>query len=157
MRPTRSVAVVAFTIAMLLLGTKLVGAQPQPQQEFGAGGGMIYGTVYGFTYDDGLVPIAWATVHAYNGRFTFNASTSEGGGYEMFVPQGTWNVTVAQPGYVSQATIVAVSAGSSSAINFTLNECNCAVPEFPSGMASVLAVLALAAVLVAVKRTKRRK
>lgn len=118
---------------------------------------MIAGAVYGFTYDDGLVPIAWATVYADNGHVTFTASTSGGGDYEMFVPQGTYNVTVVEPGYVPQSSVVAVSAGSASSINFYLEESHVPVPEFPSGMASALAILGLAAVLVAVKRTKRRK
>jgi len=143
----------------LAVGTRLVGAQPQtqPQQEFGAGGGMIAGSVYGFDMFDELQPIAWASVYANNGVHTFTAYTSGGGYYEMFVPQGTYNVTVVEPGYVTQGSVVAVSADSSSTINFYLEESHVPVPEFPSGMVSVTAVLALAAVLVAVRRTKRKK
>jgi len=157
MMPTRYVAVVVFTVAMLVLGTRLVGAQPQPQQQFGAGGGMILGAVYGFDMYDDLRPIAWAPVYANNGRNTFTAYTSGGGDYEMYVPQGTYNVTVVEPGYVPYSSVVAVSAGSASTINFYLEESHVPVPEFPSGMVSAMAVLAFASVLVAVKRTKRRK
>jgi hypothetical protein len=158
MMPKRYVAVIAgFTIAMLVLGTRFVGAQPQPQQQFGAGGGLITGSVYGFDMFDELIPIAWAPVYANNGQRTFTAYTSGGGYYEMYVPQGTYNVTVVQPGYVPQGSVVAVSPGSASTINFYLEESHVPVPEFPSGMASAIAVLAFAAVLVAVKRTKRRK
>ena len=153
----RHVAVIAFAFAMLFVGTGFVSAQFQPQQQFGAGGGMITGTVYGFDMFDELLPIAWAPVYANNGRQTFTAYTGGGGYYEMYVPQGTYNVTVVQPGYVPYSSIVAVSAGSASTINFYLEESHIPVPEFPSGMASAIAVLALAAVLVAVKRTKRRK
>jgi hypothetical protein len=158
MRHTRYVAVVAFTIAMLILGTRLVGAQPpKPQQQYDAGGGIITGAVYGFDMFDELQPIAWATVYASSPQYKFTSYTSGGGVYQMYVPQGTYNVTVVQPGYVPQGNIVAVSAGSASTINFYLEESHVPVPEFPSGMASVIAVLAFAAVLVAVKRTKRRK
>lgn len=157
MRPTRYVAVVAFTIAMLVLGTRLVGATAQPQQQFGAGGGEITGSVYGFDMYDELQPIAWAPVYASNNRYTFTAYTGGGGYYEMFVPQGTYNVTVVEPGYVPYTSVVAVSAGSASTINFYLEESHIPVPEFPSGMVSAIAVLAFAAVLVAVKRSKRRK
>ena len=154
---TRSIAVVVLAVAMLLLGTRLVVAGVQAQQ-FGGGGGMIHGAVYGFTYDDGLTPLAWAPVYASNGQFNFKASTSEGGDFEMYVPEsGTWNVTVVQPGYVTQSMLVAVAPGSAPSINFYLEESHVPVPEFPSGITSVLAVIAFAAVLVAVKRTKRRK
>jgi hypothetical protein len=157
MAPTRYVAIVAFTIAMLVLGTRFVGARPQPQQQFGAGGGMITGSVYGFDMFDELEPIAWAPVHANSGQYSFTAYTGGGGYYEMYVPQGTYNVTVVQPGYIAYSSVVSVSAGSASTINFYLEESHVPVPEFPSGVASAIAVLALAAVLVAVKRTKRRK
>ena len=48
MRSIRYFAIVAFTIGILLLGVKLVGAQPKVQQVWGAGGGEITGSVYGF-------------------------------------------------------------------------------------------------------------
>jgi hypothetical protein len=118
---------------------------------------MITGSVYGFDMYDELVPIAWAPVYASNARYTFTAYTGGGGYYEMFVPQGTYNVTVVQPGYVPYTSVAAVSAGSASTINFYLEESHVPVPEFPSGMVSAIAVLAFAAVLVAVKRSKRRK
>jgi len=155
--PIRYLAVVAFTVGILLLGVKLVGAQPQVRQVYGAGGGEITGSVYGFDYADELQPISWASVYANNGRNTFVAYSDGGGYYEMFVPQGSYNVTVVEPGYVSFSTSVAVSAGSASTINVYLEESHLPVPEFPSGMISAVAVLALAAVLVATRRTKRAK
>ena len=157
MMPIRYLAVVAFTVGILLLGVKLVGAQPQVRQVYGAGGGEITGSVYGFDYADELQPISWASVYADNGRNTFVAYSDGGGYYEMFVPQGSYNVTVVEPGYVSFSTSVAVSAGSASTINVYLEESHLPVPEFPAGMISAVAVLALAAVLVATRRTKRAK
>jgi len=156
MRPIRYFAIVAFTIGVLLLGVKLVGAQTQVRQVFGAGGGEIVGSVYGFDMYDELQPISWASVYANNGRNTFVAYSDGGGYYEMFVPQGMYNVTVVEPGYVPYSTAVAVSPGSASTINIYLEESHLPVPEFPSGMVSAVAVLALAAVLVAVRRTKSK-
>jgi len=156
MKPTRCFVVVAFACAILLLSTNLAAAQPQIQQQFGAGGGMISGSVYGFNMWDELEPIAWASVYANNGRNTFVAYSSGGGYYEMYVPQGFYNVTVVQPGYISYSSTVSVAAGSASTINFYLEESHVPVPEFPSGMAGVLAVLALAAVLLATRRIKRK-
>jgi len=150
-------AVVAFTIAVLLVGTKVVGAQLQVQQSYGQGGGMITGSVYGFDMYDELVPIDWATVRAQNSQYNFVSYTGGGGYYEMYVPEGTYNVTVVEPGYLSYSNVVAVSPGSASTINFYLEQSHVPVPEFPAGMATALMVLSLAAVLVAARRTKRKK
>jgi hypothetical protein len=157
MKPVRYFAMVAFTIGVLLLGTKLVGAQPQVQQAYGGGGGIITGSVYGFDMFDQLQPISWASIYANNGRTTFVAYSSGDGYYEMYVPQGAYNVTVVQPGYVPYSSAVSVSEGSASTINFYLEQSHVPVPEYPSGIASAIAVLALAAVLVAARRTKRSK
>jgi hypothetical protein len=153
----RYFAIMAFTIGILLLGVKLASAQPQAQQVFGAGGGEIVGSVYGFDMYDQLQPISWASVYANNGRNSFVAYTDGGGYYDMFVPQGMYNLTVVEPGYVSYSTAVAVSPGSASTINIDLEESHVPVPEFPSGTVSAVAVLALGAVLVATRRNKRTK
>ena len=145
-----------FTIGVLLLSTRLAVAQPQTQQVFGAGGGSISGSIYGFNMFDQLQPIDWASVYANNGRTTFVAYSNGGGYYQMYVPQGVYNVTVVEPGYISYSSAVSVAPGSASTINFYLEESHVPVPEFPSGMASALVVLALVAVLVATKRTKRK-
>ena len=157
MKFTRYFVIVSFTIAMLLLSTRLVGAQPQVQQFYGGGGGMITGSVYGFDMFDELQPIAWASVSANNGQHTFVAYTGGGGYYEMYVPQGLYNVTVVEPGYVSYTSAVSVAPGSAATINFYLEESHVPVPEFPTGLASAVLVLALGAVLVATRRSKRRK
>jgi hypothetical protein len=157
MKPTRYLAVAALTIGILLVGTKLVGAQPQVQQVYGGGGGMIMGSVLGFNMYNQLEPISWASIYANNGQRTFVSYSDGGGYYEMYVPQGRYNVTVVEPGYVTYSNAVSVGPGSTSTINFILEQSHVPVPEFPSGMASVVAVLALAAVLVAARRTKRTK
>ena len=150
-----SYIIVAFAIAALFVGVRVVGAQSQPQQSYGAGGGMITGSVYGFDMYDEFVPIVWAPVYAKNAQYSFVAYTGGGGYYEMYVPQGTYNVTVVQPGYVPYSSVVAVAPGSASTINFYLEESHVPVPEFSQAVAPALLVLALAAVLVASR--KRRK
>ena len=157
MKATRYFVLAAFTIAVLLMGTRLVNAHPQVQPTYGGGGGMITGSVYGFDMFDELEPIAWASVYATSGPYSFVAYTGGGGHYEMYVPQGTYNVTVVEPGYVPYSSVVAVSPGSASTINFYLEQSHIPVPEFPSGMALAVTVLALAAVLVATRRTRRKK
>lgn len=157
MKTTRYIALAAFSVAVLLLGTRMANAQPQVQQVYGAGGGEIAGYVYGFNMYNQLEPIAWAPVTADDGQYSFVAYTGGGGYYNMFVPQGTYNVTVTEPGFVPYSSSVAVSPGSASTINMYLYQSHIPVPEFPSGAVSAITILALAAVLVAAKRTKRKK
>jgi hypothetical protein len=157
MKRVHCFAIVGFTIVVLLLGTKLVGAQPQVQQQYGAGGGMITGSVFGFNMWDQLEPIVWASVYANNGQTTFVAYTGGGGYYEMYVPQGSYNVTVVQPGYVAYSNAVSVSPGSASTINFYLEQSHVPVPEFPSGVASAILVVTMSAALVALRRSRRKK
>ena len=157
MKPKQSLVLVGITIAILIIGTKLVAAQPQVQPLYGAGGGMITGSVYGFNMFNQLEPIAWASVYANSGQTRFVAYTSGSGYYAMYVPQGLYNVTVVEPGFVPYSSAVAVSPGSASTINFYLEQSHIPVPEFPSGAVLAVTVLALAAVLVAAKRTRRTK
>ena len=117
---------------------------------------MIMGTVLGFNMWDQLEPVAWATVTADNGQRTFVAYSSSGGFYEMFVPTGSYNVTVIQPGYLSYSNAVAVSDGSTSHINFTLEQSHVPVPEFQPNLALVVMILTLGAALVIRKRSKKR-
>jgi hypothetical protein len=118
---------------------------------------MIIGSILGFNMYNQLEPISWASIYANNGQHTFVSYSDAGGYYEMYVPQGMYNVTVVEPGYVPYSNAVSVGDGSTSTINFYLEQSHVPVPEFPSGMVSAVAVLALAAVLVAARRTKRTK
>lgn len=128
----------------------------QSTQQYG-GGGMITGTVYGFNMYDQLQPIAWATVTASNGQYSFLAYSSGSGNYAIFVhPTGMYNVTVNPPGYVPYSSSVAVSDGSSSVINFDLEQSHVPVPEYPQGAFVLVLFAALASVLI-VQRTMLRR
>jgi hypothetical protein len=81
MKSVRFILAVSVFIALMVLESKMVLAQPQPSQYYGSGGGMIQGTVLGFDMWDQLEPIAWATVTANNGIRSFVAYSSAGGFY----------------------------------------------------------------------------
>lgn len=147
------VVLIAAT-SITILATGVVSAHSSVIQY---GGGYLHGWVYGFNYVNNLIPISWANVTATNGRFVFTAYTGVNGRYEMFLPIGTYNVTVTEPGYVAYGASVAIADGSSSAINFYLEESHVPVPEFPSQAIPVVLMLALAAVLLSKRTTKRAK
>lgn len=142
-------------IALMLVSSKFVLAQTHPDQYYG-GGGAITGYVLGFDMFDQLQPIAWATVSANSAQYKLVAYSGSGGYYDMFVPAGSYNVTVQEPGYKPYSSAVSVSAGSASTINFYLEQSHVPVPEFPTGMISVIAVAALSASVLALRRTRRK-
>jgi hypothetical protein len=160
MKPVRLLLGISLFIALMVLGSKMVAAQPQPSQYYGAGGGAIQGTVLGFNMWDQLEPIAWATVTANNGLRNFTAYSGGGGFYFMFVPTGMYNVTVSQAGYFAYSNAVAVSDGSTNTINVTLELSHVPVPEFQPNLTLIVMVLTLGAALVirrrrSLRRTKR--
>ena len=156
MKSVQLILATSAFIALMVLGSKLVLAQPQTNQYSGSGGGMIQGTVYGFNMYDQLEPILWATVTANNGVHSFVAYSSSGGFYSMFVPTGFYNVTVIQPGYVVYSNVVAVSDGSTSSINFYLEQSHVPVPEFQPNFTLMVMILTLGAALVVRKRSLKR-
>jgi len=155
MKPVWYVIAVTSILALMILGVKHAAAQPQLQPS--QGGGLITGNVFGFNMWNQLEPIAWASVTANNGVITLTSYSSGSGYYEMYVPSGVYNVTVIEPGYLTQASAVSVSDGSTSSINFYLEQSHVPVPEFPSGiLLSVTLIVTLSATLLALRRTKRR-
>ena len=144
-----------------MLGFLILHAPPAFGQTFAQGGGLIYGYVYGFTWDDQLVPLVWVQVTASNPNATapntlFTTSTGGNGVFEMYVPVGTYNLTVSPPGYVAHSSMVSVSDGSSSTASFYLEESHIPIPEFPTQMVSVILVMAVAVTLLA-RRTSKGK
>ncbi len=156
MRPVRFLLLGLGVLTIVLLGAKVAVAQPLRAQYGGPGGGAIVGYVLGFDMYDQLQPVAWASVYADDGQYKFVAYTGGSGYYEMFVPTGTYNVTVVEPGYLAYSQVIAVSNGSASTINFYLEESHVPIPEFPSGVVQALAVVTLAGALFAMRRTRRR-
>jgi len=155
MKPVRYILLTTAIVALMLLGSNFAFAQSRTDQ-YGGGGGAITGQVLGFNMYNQLEPIAWATVIANNGQYRYVASSDFGGYYSMFVyPAGNYNVTVVEPGYKAYSSFVSVSPGSASTINVYLEQSHVPVPEFPSGMISVIAVVALSAALLAMRRKRR--
>ena len=136
----------------------MMRAPPVFAQSPGEGGGLIYGWVYGFTWDDQLVPLVWVQVTASNPNYPLiTISTGGNGAFEMFVPVGTYNLTVSPHGYVAQSSMVSVSDGSSSTASFYLEESHIPIPEFQTQMASVVIIMALAVALLAGRKVKSKQ
>jgi len=153
MKPMRLLLAISIFIIFMVMGSKMALAQPQPNQYYGSGGGAIQGTVLGFDMYNRLEPIAWATVTADNGLRNFTTYSSGDGFYFMYVPTGAYNLTVTQPGYFAYSNAIAVSDGSTSTINFDLEQSHVPVPEFQPNFTLIVMVLTLGAALVIRRRS----
>jgi hypothetical protein len=154
-------AYVLLITALLPTTAVAVVAQPEPQQYYGIGG-QITGYILGVNRQ----PLDWAAVYATDNEHTFQAFSGMSGGYTMRVPAGRYNVTVYVPGYEASsknATVtvdsftnlnfylsikVAVSGGSSSSINFYLNQTQVPVAESKANRPLIFSILTLAAAVI---------
>src|SRR5208282_1784759 len=117
--------------------------------------GFISGTALAFTWANDFRPLSWATVSVTgaNGA-TWNYYTFDGV-YGMYLPGGSYSLTIASPGIASQTLSVAVTGGEvGTAGNVYMQQINIPVREF-SGIA-VIAFAALAASLYVLQRRRRK-
>jgi hypothetical protein len=146
-----------YAVAMaIMLAVLILSAPPAIAQISAHGGGYIFGYVYGFNMWDQLVPLEWVMVTATNADYQFSVPTGANGTFEMFVPAGTYSLTVDAPGYKSYSSSVSVSDGSSSMASFYLEQSGVPIPEFPAQAVSLTIAVALAVTLLARKPVKRK-
>jgi hypothetical protein len=150
MRLAPHIAAIGIVVVVLILSAPAATGQAM------GGGGYIFGHVYGFDMWDELVPLEWVTVTATNPSYQFEVSTGANGTFEMFVPSGTYNLTVDAPGYKTYSLSVSVSEGSSSAATFYFEQSHVPIPEFPTQALPLIVAIALAVMLLSRKSRKRK-
>ncbi len=117
---------------------------------------VIQGTVNWYDQYGNLRPLPWAQVIAegQSGEPTV-ASSATDGSYIMWVPPGTYNVTASlDPGYTPISYPVTVTPGGVAVVDFNLEPSGKPIPEYPSIVQPIMAVVA---VLVAAIMIRRRR
>jgi hypothetical protein len=93
--------------------------------------GFISGTALAFTWVNDFRSLSWATVSVVgaSGK-TWNYYTYDGQ-FEMYLPEGSYLLTISSPGIASQTLSIAVTGGEfGTAANVYLQQNNVPVPEF---------------------------
>jgi hypothetical protein len=141
-----------------------------PNAHLGAEGSAIYeldkrgyigGNIYGFTYDNQLRTVSWATVEASaaTGNMSFTRYSWDAH-YDMYLDPGQYSMTIAawtpsgNQGYNTISSSVNISSGqSTTGVDFQLERSNVPIPEF-TGIA-IVAFSALGASLYLLRRRTR--
>jgi len=116
--------------------------------------GFISGTALAFTWANDFRPLSWATVSVTGASgATWNYYTFDGQ-YGMYLPGGSYSLTIASPGIASQTLSVAVTGGEvGTAGNVYMQQSNIPVPEF-NGVALVVFAALAASVYILCRRRK---
>jgi len=159
-----AVASLRYTIVVLILGLVLCSGityceAPQPyalQPVSAYGGGLVRGMVRGYDMYSRLYSLSWATVTASDGKVSFSASTRDGY-YELFLPEGTYILTATLVGYKDQTISIVVLNGSTTSINFELEESGIPIPEFSSNVMMAITFLTLLLCIGFLRRLQKSK
>jgi len=116
--------------------------------------GFVSGTALAFTWANDFRPLSWATVAVTGapGGATWNFYTYDGQ-YQMYLPGGSYSLTISSPGIASQTLSIAVTGGEvGTAGNVYMQQSNIPVPEF-----SGIGIIAFAALAASVYLLRRRR
>jgi len=117
--------------------------------------GFISGTALAFTWANDFRPLSWATISVTGASgASWNYYTFDGQ-YGMYLPGGSYSLTISSPGIASQTLSVSVTGGEfGTAGNVYMQQSNIPVPEF-TGLA-IVAFGAFAASLYVLQRRRRK-
>ncbi|MGQ9542549.1 MAG: carboxypeptidase regulatory-like domain-containing protein [Candidatus Bathyarchaeia archaeon] len=116
-----------------------------------AASGAIQGTVYTRNYLGDYRATGWANITVTGGPSIYKAQSHMDGSYQIFLPAGTYTITVELPGYKPATKTVSVSEGSFTSLNFYLEESGIPIPEF-TDYARPIFISMILLLLVAVRR-----
>ena len=146
----------ALLIIVLVVGALATVAWTTPTA--GArSGGSIGGVVYWMDQYGNARLMPWAQVTADDGVSQITTYTTDGS-YAMWLPVGTYDITAsAPPGFAPDTRPgIVVSQGSSTSLDFELNQTGQPIPELPPWSQPLVVLATLAVTVLAVRRYKIR-
>ena len=119
--------------------------------------GLLSGTVLGFTWTSEFRPLSWSPVSvATSGGLGWTYYTYDGI-YEMFLPPGSYAISVAAPGYLPENFNASITSGTTSSVHeVDLNQSKVPVPEFNGISVVIFTVASLSSYLISRRRRKNK-
>jgi hypothetical protein len=154
MKFTRILTALMLTLLLVLLSSKLVSARYLPQQNMQDTA--LQGYVLG-SGSTGSQPIDWALITLKNQQQSFEVFSGITGFYQIYLPGGTYNVTVnvpVDPSYLNYSTTVTIPNGTTTLMNFQLQQA-LPVPEIHPALTLALILSAVEAILLTRKTHMR--
>jgi|SRR5208282_3759401 len=153
MKFTRILTILMLTLLLLLLCSRIVSAHYLPQQNLQDTA--LQGYVLG-AGSAGIQPIDWALIMLRNGQQSFEVFSGITGFYQIYLPGGTYNVTVnvpVDPSYLNYTTTLMIRNGTTTLMNFKLQQV-LPVPEIHSPLTFVM-ILTTVGVTLLSRKTRR--
>jgi len=118
-------------------------------------GGMICGSISWLDQYGNMRPASWVQVIADDGVHSPITSSTTEGAYCMWVPPGTYTVSVSAIGFFVPTTAgVIVFSGGATRVDFTLDPSAYPIPEIPSGMQPIYFFFVMIIVAIPLHRVK---
>jgi hypothetical protein len=138
-------------VLLLVLGLAAFSLMVTPSH---ASMSMVRGTVYWYDMYGNLRPLPWVQVVAEGEGGSNVVSSTTDGTYMMWVPAGSYNLTVAPtPGfYTPVGKMVTVSDGGVVTADFELQPSGKPVPEYPSVIQPVMLLIATLVAAALIRR-----
>jgi len=146
MRLTRILSILMITVLLILLSSRMASAHFLPEQN--PQDTALQGYVLG-SGSSGIQPIDWALIKLRNGEQSFEVFSGITGFYQIYLPGGTYNVTVdvpVDPSYLSYSTTLIIPNGTTTLINFQLQRV-LPVPEINAPLISLVLLVTIGMIL----------
>jgi len=147
---TRIVTISMLTLVLVVISSRIVSANYLPQQNLQ--NTALQGYVLG-SGSAGIQPIDWALIALKNGQQLFEVFSGISGFYQIYLPGGTYNITVnvpVDPSYLNYSTTLMIPNGTTTLMNFQLRQI-LPVPEIHLPLTSVIVLSIVGATLLARK------
>ncbi|MFI5448745.1 MAG: hypothetical protein ACHQ03_03110 [Candidatus Bathyarchaeia archaeon] len=119
---TRILTALMLMVLLVLLSSRIVSAHSSPQQNLQ--NTALQGYVLG-SGSAGIRPIDWALIKLKNGQQSFEVFSGITGFYQIYLPGGTYNITVnvpVDPSYLNYSTALMIPNGTTTIMNFQLQQ-----------------------------------
>jgi hypothetical protein len=112
----------------------------------------INGKIYVKNHMGDIRETGWANVTAAGELGVYSARFNAAGQYYIYLPPGTYEVTVSLPGYIDESDMISVSEGASLGYDFYLEQSGVPIPEFHEYATMLMTAVSLLLVIFIMRK-----